>query len=92
MRTTTIADMKAFSGAHNLDRPGSQEQARNITQLIVHPGWDTTTKVNDIALVMLDQPLQFDEFTKPIRIATSKPNISCEGNPYNISMLLLCQS
>ena len=72
--TWTGGRFRAMSGAHNLNHLSGNEQVRHITDAITHPGWDNITKVNDIALIVLTQPLNFDEFTQPIPLATTRPN------------------
>ena len=63
--------VRAFAGEHNLWVPEGNEQVRNVIQRISHENWTgslDTVMDNDIALLVLDEPLEFNNFTKPIRI------------------------
>lgn len=57
------------AGEHILDATEEGEQARYVTQIIIHGGWNTTTSDNDIAILVLNEPLLFDNYTRPIEIA-----------------------
>ena len=70
----SLSKVRIVAGEHDLSRNSPAEQIRNIGQHVIHPGWDSKTWENDIALLMLDRPLSFDQFTKPIPFATSKQN------------------
>ncbi len=60
------ADLVIYSGAVGLDSPsGRYSHAR---QLIVHPDYDARTGANDIALIMLEAPLE--GATMPLYTAT----------------------
>lgn len=46
-----------------------------VSTIVSHPGYNTRTKENDIALLKLQQPLVFNQFVRPIDIwMTSLPN------------------
>ena len=62
--------IRVVAGEHDLniyDELG--EQVRNVSKIIIHPGWSSVTLNNDIAILVLEEPLQFDDYTRPIDIA-----------------------
>ena len=63
-----LESVQAVGGAHNLNNPTGNEQVRKISRLIIHENWDFGTANNDIAILVLDRPFEFNNFTKPIRI------------------------
>lgn len=42
-------------------------EVRKICHIITHEQYSGTTFLNDIALLVLDQPLHFDDYTRPIK-------------------------
>lgn len=43
-------------------------QYHNVEKIIVHPEFDTTNSLNDIALIILETPIQFTDIVQPIPI------------------------
>ena len=78
----------AISGEHDVGITSRNEQERTILNHTLHPNYSSITQVNDIALILLDRPLEFNQFTRPIRIATSKPALfgKFEGIPHEMAM------
>ncbi len=52
-----IGDFDIIAGIHDLSNPEADIQRRSLVDMIVHPGWDHTTKDNDIALLKLSAPV-----------------------------------
>ena len=79
------AEVRAVTGAHNLNNYKGSEQFRALRHVIKHENYNKTTLDNDIAILVLKESLVFDNFTKPVDIweagATGKRKTS-----------LLCQS
>lgn len=50
-------DLDVVAGIHDLANPAPDYQLRTLTQVIVHPGWNSTTNDNDIALLELSSPI-----------------------------------
>lgn len=38
---------------------------RSVERIVVHPGYQTTVIDNDIALIQLAEPVEFDDFVRP---------------------------
>lgn len=50
-------DLDVVAGIHNLSTPDSDYRRSDLTEIIVHPGWNTNTNDNDIALLKLATPI-----------------------------------
>ena len=61
--------IQVIAGEHSLDVAEDGEQVRNVSQIILHDGWNMKTLENDIAILVLNEPLQFDNYTRSIDIA-----------------------
>ncbi|CAD7087229.1 unnamed protein product [Hermetia illucens] len=74
-------------GAHdrmNSAEPGRVTQTVTRANFIVHRGWNPQNMLNDIALIRLNQRLQFTNLIKPISILSS-PYESYEGQTAIVS-------
>ena len=61
-------DVRAVTGAHNIANYHGNEQFRSIVGVVKHENWNEATWDNDIALLVLNESLVFDNFTQPIDI------------------------
>uniref|UniRef100_A0A8D0FK00 Peptidase S1 domain-containing protein n=1 Tax=Strix occidentalis caurina TaxID=311401 RepID=A0A8D0FK00_STROC len=59
-----ITMWRVVVGATRLTQPGPEAQMRNIKRLLVHPRYSNITKRNDIALLELDQPVQYGYYVQ----------------------------
>ena len=59
------------------------EQFRNIRKFIVHKNWNNETLDNDIALLVLDEPLEFVNYTSPITLRG--PDWELPGKAFSIN-------
>lgn len=53
----TAAQLDVVAGIHDLDNPDPNFVRSTLTEIIVHPGWNTDTNDNDIALLHLTTPI-----------------------------------
>lgn len=79
-----ITDIKYFTyvvvaGEHNLMAKEGSEQIREIAEFLVHPGYSDDDSINDIALLRLKKPLQFNEEVQPACL----PNASLKERLYS---------
>ena len=59
--TFGLPHVQAVAGDHHLEaQDGNREQTRRVTHLITHEDFNAKTWDNDIALLQLDTPLNFD--------------------------------
>lgn len=73
---STISDLDVVAGIHDLKVPDPNYRRVALAEIIVHPGWNTDTNDNDIALLRLKTPI--DEraasgSTLPIKFAKLPP-------------------
>lgn len=65
--------IEAVAGEHDLMRSEGMEQVRLVTRLIVHEDYNETTVDNDIAFLVLNESLQFnDRYVRPVAVWNSK--------------------
>ena len=61
--------IQAVDGVRNLKILDSTAQVRNVSRVHVHKEYDSVTRDNDIALLVLDQPPDFDaHVVRPIAL------------------------
>ena len=49
-------------GDVNLHNPGPGRQSRRVSNILIHPGFDPKTLINDFAVLVLDQPFEMTEY------------------------------
>ncbi|XP_067419630.1 acrosin-like [Emydura macquarii macquarii] len=60
-----LAGWRIVSGISELSRLSDLVQIRSVKKAVLHQGYNPRKKTNDIALVQLDHPVTFDDFTQP---------------------------
>ena len=64
------SQIRAVAGEHSLAVDGEVgEQIRNVSNIIVHHGWNSSTYENDIAILVLGKPLETNKYTGPVDTA-----------------------
>ena len=59
-----------LAGAHNIVKDVDNSwQIRKIAKLLAHEDYDSYDITNDISLIKLSEPLQFNEFVQPVKLA-----------------------
>ena len=48
--------------------PPDAGQVRNVTKIFIHPAYNGATWNNDIAILVLNESLQFNDYVKPIKL------------------------
>ena len=61
-------DIRAVTGTLDLRNLNASVQSRNVVHVIEHEKYNDTTWENDIAILVLNESLVFDNFTQPIDI------------------------
>ena len=59
-----------LAGAHNIVKDVDNSwQIRKIAKLLAHEDYDSYDITNDISLIKLSEPLEFNEFVQPVKLA-----------------------
>jgi secreted trypsin-like serine protease len=53
-------------------------QARSVERIFMHPGWDSARLANDIAILRLTEPVQFNKFVQPACLPGPDPEPDSE--------------
>ena len=53
-------------GTVNLNNPGPGRQARRVSNILIHPGFDQKSLINDFAVLVVDQPFEMTEYVGPV--------------------------
>ncbi|TRY59601.1 hypothetical protein DNTS_003884, partial [Danionella cerebrum] len=71
-----------YLGRHSQDLPNPNEVSRTVSQVIVHPSYNSNTVNNDIALLRLTSPVTFTNYIQPVCLAA-------EGSIFNTDTMWL---
>ncbi|MEZ4831027.1 MAG: trypsin-like serine protease [Caldilineaceae bacterium] len=63
-------------GEYNYNANDGTEQQRSVAQVIPHPSYNPNGSDNDIALLRLSSPVQFNQYVQPIPLVFSPANDS----------------
>jgi len=80
-------DFRIVAGEIVLSQVEDSKNAQKVSvqSYLRHPGWDSFQKLNDIGLLVLRSPLEFNEHVFPIKLPQStKYEIPHEGNFINL--------
>ncbi|KAL7300640.1 hypothetical protein TKK_0006626 [Trichogramma kaykai] len=62
--------LKVLTGTSHRSKGGVKH---DIERVVIHPNYNNVTRINDISLIKLKEPLQFNESQKPISMACARP-------------------
>jgi len=62
---------QVVAGAHNIDLPEANKQKVGVAAMWMHEGYNSQLITNDVSILRLDAPLQFNEFVQPLPLAES---------------------
>ncbi len=58
------------AGAHNIAKDEDNSwQIRKVAKLLAHENYDSYDITNDISIIKLSEPLEFNEFVQPVTLA-----------------------
>ena len=61
------------------------EQIRNVSDVIIHEDWNSRGLLeNDIAILVLEDPLHFDRYIQPIDVAKGDETRAGNSNDFDI--------
>ncbi|OXA46136.1 Trypsin-1 [Folsomia candida] len=69
--TWPLSGYKITAGDHNIDVVEGTEQTREVVQIVIHPNYESESASkfeNDIALMKVSPPFEFNEFVQPVVI------------------------
>ncbi|XP_064609068.1 trypsin-1-like [Liolophura sinensis] len=64
----------AYVGKFHMSRRDSTEQKVRVRQILMHPSYDIDTTENDIALLLLEHPVQYNTHVSPICLPDGSKN------------------
>jgi trypsin len=67
----TVRQHSVVAGEHSLRTVSGNEQSRTLTRIEVHPQYSGSIYVNDIAILFLSSPLEFNDFVQAIELPES---------------------
>ncbi|XP_041426449.1 serine protease 3 S homeolog isoform X2 [Xenopus laevis] len=70
--------MVAHLGEHDLNKKETTEQHIQVENIYMHHGYNEDTYDNDIMLVKLAEPAQYNQYVQPIPVARSCPKAATE--------------
>lgn len=60
--------IEVVAGEHDFSRETGREQRRNVVEFTVHENYDGSVGPDDIAVVKMDNPLEFNKYVQPINL------------------------
>lgn len=66
IKPAILKNYQVILGSHDLNTPSVHERTVDMEQIIVHENWNAATVTNDIALIKLRTPIQFNSKISPI--------------------------
>ncbi|KAK0138434.1 Transmembrane protease serine 9 [Merluccius polli] len=60
-----------YLGRDNLQGSNPNEVSISVSQIINHPGYDSETNNNDISLLRLSSPVEFNDYIQPVCLAAA---------------------
>ena len=67
-----------ISGEHDLRYTNQYEQVIRIEKIVIHAGYNKDSQDNDIALIKLRSPIQYNAQALPVCLPTSDPPVGTE--------------
>jgi len=62
------SDLRVVAGEYNMFEADGDEQERPLKKIILHPQYNPGPQLNDIALLKLKEPLEFNELVSPAKM------------------------
>ncbi|KAK3557064.1 hypothetical protein QTP70_024452, partial [Hemibagrus guttatus] len=67
--STGTSGLTVYLGKQTLNSPNPNQIARSVKQVILHPDYNSATKNNDIALLLLNSSVTFTNYIRPVCLA-----------------------
>jgi len=79
----SAAGYEIVAGEHHLATDEGTEQSRGVAQIVVHPAYNDNTLANDVAVMRLNTPLNFNQWVQAANLApagfTPAANVDVAG-------------
>ncbi|XP_047737890.1 transmembrane protease serine 9 [Hyalella azteca] len=69
-------NLRIVAGEHDLSKDEGTEQARDVTKIIMHENYDSSTTTNDISLLFVGTPLIFNSYVDGVTLPASGQSFS----------------
>ncbi|XP_020779873.1 chymotrypsin-like protease CTRL-1 isoform X2 [Boleophthalmus pectinirostris] len=69
--STSGSDYRLYFGKETQSGSNPHEVNRSVSQIIVHPDYNSTTFQNDIALMKLSNPITYTDYIRPVCLAAN---------------------
>jgi transmembrane serine protease 3 len=79
-----FSGVSVSAGAHDLNRPTSNQQTVRGARAVYHPQYDPQTTLNDIAVIKLASPIRFSTAVQPACLPSSGERVS-ENNEATVA-------
>jgi secreted trypsin-like serine protease len=74
---TNPASITITAGLHNKNsNEANTRQVRAVERIFKHPSYNTQTAKNDITILRLAQPVQFNKYVQPACLPGPEPNLT----------------
>ena len=67
-----VGRWKVIAGKHHIDKTDPQQVEYSVKQIIKHESYDSDTVANDLAILVLQDRIIFNEFIKPVCLPTGQ--------------------
>ncbi|XP_045213760.1 chymotrypsinogen A-like isoform X2 [Mercenaria mercenaria] len=64
-----LHNWRLYAGEYNIKTQDPHEKSYHIRRVVLHPGYNTTSLENDIALIITVEPIMWNDHTRPACIA-----------------------
>jgi secreted trypsin-like serine protease len=72
-RADDVHKLRIFIGDYNIyDSNDVRHQVRSVDKLIRHKQWNSPVNFNDVALLKLKSPVQFNSYVQPVCLPTNR--------------------
>ncbi|XP_052820910.1 chymotrypsinogen A-like [Mya arenaria] len=61
-----LHNWRLYTGSHNISMTDPHEKTYHIRRVVLHPGYNTTSLENDIALIITVEPIVWNDYTRPV--------------------------
>uniref|UniRef100_A0A3P9DGA8 Chymotrypsin-like protease CTRL-1 n=2 Tax=Maylandia zebra TaxID=106582 RepID=A0A3P9DGA8_9CICH len=76
--------MVVYLGRNSHSGPSPNEVNRTVVNITCHPGFNSSTRENDICLLKLSAPVNFTDYIQPICLASQNSTFNNESSSWTI--------